>query len=279
MVDRFEELRTYIAIVETGGVNAAAAKMGIARSAVSRRLSELEARLGVTLVERTTRRFELTGAGQRYYAQSKRVMGELDRIDAAVGGLGEDAITIVVEISPDHVGVIANALADFLTANPGTTLDIVSRAGHGGSDIAISTTDHAKGRPVGGLDPIVVCAPSYVEKRGAPEGPSDLGDHIAIVIDGAHGAWTFKSGVEVAPRAVVKTDSASSALSLAIAAAGVAQLPRTMCAPAIEAGMLTEVLSDAQPKQQPLFAHIRDGSSAADALLDHIVRSGSQKPA
>lgn len=63
VADRFEDLRTYVTIVDHGGVNAAAAAMGIARSAVSRRLSDLEARIGVTL-ERTTRHFEPTSAGR-----------------------------------------------------------------------------------------------------------------------------------------------------------------------------------------------------------------------
>lgn len=270
VVDRFEELRTYIAVAETGGVNAAAAKLGIARSAVSRRLSDLEGRLGTTLVERSTRRFELTAVGQRYYADGKRVIDELAGIEASIGREGVRGSTITVDAAPGPIVAIAAALSSFLAAHPGTTLHVVHGSRRDEPSLTISTTRRDGARQVGELEQIVVCSPSYLEGRSPPEDLADLGDHVAILVDGTTGGWVTRSGAKVAPPASVTVGDDASALALAVAGAGLAELPRPLCAAQLAAGALVEVLPAIRPGRQPIYAFATDGSAAAATLIDHI---------
>ncbi|TPG16405.1 LysR family transcriptional regulator [Sphingomonas koreensis] len=114
VADKFEDLRNFAAVVENGGVNAAAAALGIAKSAVSRRLGELEARLGVSLVERSTRRFEPTALGRDYYTKATTILAALDALDA---GMGDSAVVSTVKVMSEPslmTSLVAPALASFL---------------------------------------------------------------------------------------------------------------------------------------------------------------------
>ena len=81
---RFEDLRTFVAVVETGSFTAAADRLGVAKSATSRRMASLESRLGVQLLQRTTRRLSLTDTGRSFYERSARILADLDEAEAAV---------------------------------------------------------------------------------------------------------------------------------------------------------------------------------------------------
>lgn len=270
MVDRFEELRTYIAIVETGGVNAAAAKLEIARSAASRRLSELEARVGATLVQRSTRRFELTATGQRYYQDAKRILDELSRIDAYAGSVATVRDTIVIDVPPHLVPAVATTFADLLSAKPGTALRLVHGSKRDKPALVVSTSKDLGGRLIGHLRTVIACSPSYLAHRPMPEDLGDLSGHIAIAVDGSDGGWISRSGAKVAPAVAISVGDDAAAVALAVAGAGLARAPYDLCVPALRAGMLVEVLAAYAEQPQPIYAHSIDGSPAAAALIDHM---------
>lgn len=272
MVDRFEELRTYVAIVEAGGVNAAAASIGIARSAVSRRLSELEARLGVTLVERSTRRFEPTDVGRALFDASKRLLDDLAALDSRFSGGPVAGERITVALDRELADLVAPALARFRDRRHGLIVDIVATdvQGKTDADVRISAGEGSGGRRVAGLELVVVCSPHYLEDRAAPATPAELEEHVGISVRDAPGAWTFRRGAIARPATAFVVPDAATALSLAISGAGVAQLPRHVCADAIGRGALTVLLAGHEPKPAPVTAEETSGSPLAAALVDAL---------
>jgi DNA-binding transcriptional LysR family regulator len=99
-MNRFEEMRTFVGIVEAGGITGAAERLGIAKSAVSRRLADLEERLSVQLVRRTTRRMSLTDTGQGFYERCLRILADMDEAELAVSQAGKRSNCCAVRETP-----------------------------------------------------------------------------------------------------------------------------------------------------------------------------------
>jgi len=83
-MDRFADMQVYVSVVESGSISAAAERLNLAKSAVSRRLAELEARLGVSLIQRTTRRLNLTDSGRDYYTRCVAILADVEEAESAV---------------------------------------------------------------------------------------------------------------------------------------------------------------------------------------------------
>lgn len=275
MADRFEELRTYVAVVEAGGVNAAAARISIARSAVSRRLSELEARLGATLIERSTRRFELTDMGRALFEDSKRVLGDLATLENRFASNTSSPERLTVSLGRDAAGIVALALTAFATTREGLVVDIIGPddPSAGAADIKVSASEGGSGRRVGEFQLVVVCSPSLLAGDSSPSTPSDLADRAAISVRGAVGEWMFRRGSSAQPRIAFEVANSEMALALAQAGAGFAHLPRHICAQAIENGELTVVLAEHQAKPVALVAEASSGSALAASLVDALVKA------
>ena len=125
-MDRFEEMRNFVRVVDAGSITRAADLTHLAKSAVSRRLSDLEGRLGVQLLNRTTRRMTLTDAGQRFYDESNRLLAELGEAEARVVS-AEAALSGRIRLAAPsvfgrrHLGPAINA---FLADHPQIQFDI-----------------------------------------------------------------------------------------------------------------------------------------------------------
>lgn len=189
---RFAELQSFTAIVDAGSITAAADRLGIAKSAVSRRLKDLEARLGAQLIQRTTRTMQLTDAGRGLYQRASQLLDDLEAAEAATSNahcelVGRLRLSVPTTFGHRH---LTPALRDFCLQHPGIELDLVfsdRRADliEEGFDLAIR---------IGELDDstliarrlaqttLVVCAsPAYLERHGAPTTPDDLLDHQCLV--------------------------------------------------------------------------------------------------
>lgn len=269
MTDRFEELRTFVAIVEAGGVNAAAAKVGIARSAVSRRLSDLEKRLGKSLVERSTRRFELTDMGRALYEDSKRLLADLAAIDARFeGGTVAEQVTILVE--RDLAPIIAPALASFRAEHVDAVLVLLTESDANDADVTVSVTEGRGGRRLAEATRIMVCAPAYLAERAAPSTPGELAGHVGVSVRGAPDEWTFRGGISVHPTIGIEVPDAATALVLVVQGAGLAQLPGYVCSSDLSSGALVSVLDAHAPAPKVIVAQGNAESTFAAALVDHL---------
>lgn len=125
-MDRFEALRTFVRVVDSGGISAAADSLGVAKSAVSRRLGELEGRLGVQLLVRTTRRVSVTDAGRAFYDRCVGILGDLADAEAAVSSERQKLSGRLRVAAPLSFGLahLGPALIDFAGEHPDLTIDI-----------------------------------------------------------------------------------------------------------------------------------------------------------
>ncbi|MFL9863551.1 LysR family transcriptional regulator [Paraburkholderia fungorum] len=194
-MDRFQELNAFIAVVEAGGFSAAARRTGDSQSAISKAVGALEKRLGVMLLNRSTRSVTLTDQGQRYYDRTKPLVDEMDEADCEltsstlkVSGL----IRIAVSATFGRLHVLP-LIPELLSLNPGLQVDLV--LSDFVRDMVEDRIDLAiRVGPVNDLDAVVVrvastplvCvgSRSYFERHGIPKTPAELVDHNCLLYGG-----------------------------------------------------------------------------------------------
>jgi len=191
-MDRFEEMRTFAGVVEAGSFSVAAERLRLAKSAVSRRVAELEARLGTQLLNRTTRRLSLTESGRQFYERTSRLLAELEEVEQMVGH-GQAALRGRLRMTaPLSFGVLhlAPLLSAFLAEHTEMALDLdlndrrVNLVEEG-FDLAVRIGDLPDSTLVTRrLAPIrmVLCAsPAYLERHGEPQCPEELAGHQGLL--------------------------------------------------------------------------------------------------
>jgi DNA-binding transcriptional LysR family regulator len=259
VADRFEDLRTLLTVISAGGVNAAAAELGIAKSAVSRRLSDLERRLGVALVDRSGHRFALTLVGLGYARRARAVLTSLDELDASVEpGSGRRAISLhapsalLIHAVVPVIGVMRATLAEqqlLLHLSGGE-----SGADYGPFDIVVS--EQAPGElPLGRRlfqSRYILCAsPSHLAVYGLPKEPRDLDHHPAIASDDDKPNWSLGQRVREITQVSLVSHDVEAAAAAAVAGLGLAQLPDYVAAAALADGRLIHVLPGHEPPPDP----------------------------
>jgi DNA-binding transcriptional LysR family regulator len=253
-------LVAFVASVETGGFAAAGRRLGVSASAVGKAVARLERRLGVRLLQRTTRSIALTGEGNIFFERATRIIEDVQEAENAIAETRRSPRGRLKVSIPAAMGrrVIVPALDQFIAAYPNVTLDVslddrMVDMVEGGFDLALRTGELEDSRLVARkLAPhrFVTCAsPSYLERRSAPETPDDVPNHTCLRLrfptSGRLEYWAFKGWKAPGrpPSGPVFNDSEAVALA-AIAGLGLAQLPHYLAARAIADGRLRTVLAD-----------------------------------
>lgn len=191
-MDRFEELGTFTTIVDAGSLTAAADRLEVAKSAVSRRLKDLEARLGVQLLQRTTRTMKLTDAGRELYQRVGPLLDDLAAAEAATTDVhcdlaGKLRLSVPTTFGHRH---LTPALRDFCSEHPDVELDLAFNDRRvdlvdEGFDLAIriGELDDSSliARRLATTTQVVCASPLYLERHGEPTTPTDLLDHRCLV--------------------------------------------------------------------------------------------------
>jgi DNA-binding transcriptional LysR family regulator len=203
-MDRFQELSAFMAVVEAGGFSAAARRTGDSQSAVSKAVSALEKRLGVALLNRSTRSVTLTDQGQRYYDRTKPLVDEMDEADSELTSSRLDVSGLIRIAAASTFGRlhILPLIPELLSRNPGLQVDIV--LSDFVRDMVEDRIDLAiRVGPVNELDAVVrrvastplVCVGSrrYFEQHGVPKTPAELVNHNCLLYGGLAEAanWPF----------------------------------------------------------------------------------------
>jgi DNA-binding transcriptional LysR family regulator len=282
-------LLAFAAIVRTGSFSAAAREVGLVKSSVSKRLSALEASLGVKLLRRTTRKVVPTGEGLRVYESAARVALACEEAGRALASAAADdagTIRISAPVTFAHM-FLADMLQSFLQANPKikvelTTDDRFVDVVTGGFDLVLrighlpqgdySARKLAEGR-------FVICAsPAYLHAHGAPQRPSDLAQHNCLrysLID-VSSEWQFRSRIP-GPTRIEGNLAVSDGTVLrqaALAGIGLAVLPSFVVAKELENKSLVEVLGGLDRDKFGIYAVHADGSKLVQRvrkLVDHLV--------
>jgi DNA-binding transcriptional LysR family regulator len=248
-----EELRTFVEVADAGGVTAAALRLGVSKSIVSRRLARLEADLGIQLVARTTRGAALTEAGITFRDHAAKVCSEIDIARETIlpaGALrGRLRIAAPLTFGPTH---FASVIAELARRNPELQVqtcysdrfvDLIAD----GFDCAIRvghlSDSSMMARRVGWTTAKYVAAPEYIEKHGSPQTPEEFVTH-QVVMQGTE-SWLAKDGDKVVlmkPQGRFKADNAVALVAAALAGIGLAGLPEALITEHLASGALVEVM-------------------------------------
>ena len=267
-MDRLEAMSVLLMVVEQGTLSGAARKLGMPLTTVSRKLSDLEAQLGVRLLLRSNRKVTLTDVGLPYVAACKRILREVADVEAAAAGAfrsvrGELNITAPVVFGRLHVLPV---VTDFLRAYPDVDvrLSLADRFLHLQDDhvdlavrIGALPDSSLRALQVGTVRRVVCASPAYLADRGVPLSPDDLAEHDCINFTalGATDSWAFRSDqreVSVPIRSRLSLNTAEAAIDAAVAGVGVTRVLSYQIAAERERGQLRVVLEAFEPPAVPV---------------------------
>lgn len=191
MIESVEELRTFRRIVDEGSLSAAARTLGLSVNAVSRRLAQLEQRLGVQLAERTTRRLTLTDEGQRFAEHCRRILHEIDEAEEEVRPAEAGLAGLVrVAIYPELLRTaLLSGLSRLLAAHPELRMHVVARSvpgdpGREGVDIGVWPGEvplqSVVARHVVDIHWVLTCSAAYARRHGVPRRLTELSQHECL---------------------------------------------------------------------------------------------------
>jgi DNA-binding transcriptional LysR family regulator len=297
-MDPLNEMAVFVRVAGAGSMSAAGRALGMSPAMVSKRIAQLEARLGVRLLNRTTRRLALTAEGAAFQERSTRILADIEETEAAVSGLrgeprGTLRFTAGATFARLHLGPL---FADFLARYPEIKLeanftdqivDIVDQ----GLDLAIRIAElkdsSLVARKLAPNRSVVCASPSYLKKFGVPRHPNDLAKHRCIILAqtaGPNPVWTFHgkdgpiavhvSGPIVCNHGEVVRDAAIAGLGLAIKSTwDVGQ--------ELRAGRLKTVLGEFMLPAAHIYAvypHSRHLSPKVRCFVDFLVERFSPVP-
>lgn len=298
-MDRFEDMRCYVAVVERGSVTKAAETMSTAPSAVSRRIKELEARLGAQLLTRTTRRMSVTEAGRTFYDRCRRILADLDEAEAEAADhrsalKGPLRVAAPLAFAVDH---LTPMIAEFAASHPEVQLDIdfsdrMTDLVAEGFELALrigSLPDSSLiASKLADVHTVVCAAPALVGRHGRPAAPADLRSWPALGYVGSERGdiWRYrtadgKSGT-VSPEVRLRANNGQVLCDLAVAGLGVILQPSFVVHRAIANATLVPLLTGygwPELAIHAVYPQTRHLSARARAFIAHMRRHIGPAPA
>jgi len=249
-----EDLETFVAVADAGGVSAAARRLGVSKSIVSRRLFRVEAELGVQLLARTTRGAALTEAGATFRDHAARASAEIDTARETIlpsGNLrGRLRVAMPLTFGPTHFAPVLAEMArqhpqlHIQTSYSDRFVDLIAE----GFDCAIRGAylpdSNLIAQRVGPIHGKLVASPDYIKAHGSPETLDELVTHQALM-QGTE-TWQFMDGskiVTVQPQGKFKADSATALAAAAAAGLGIAWLPDCITYEYVASGALVAIMT------------------------------------
>lgn len=268
-MELLNDMALFVEVVKTKGFRNAAEATGLPNSTVSRRISNLEKALGLRLLHRTTRKIELTEAGQIYFDRCKRIVDEAKLAHEQLGSMLDQPTGVLRVSLPVDFGSIylAPILADFAKQYQGISfdLDLTPRLVDLVSDpfdVAIrmgNPTDSTLiARQLALLPCFLYASPNYIQQRGEPKHPSDLEQHECIGFKTTKGStWSFHKGnesVDVMVKGRFQLNSVGMIRKLATMDLGIVMVPAEIVANDLKQGRLLRILPDWEGASTPVYA-------------------------
>lgn len=296
-MDQLAEMRVFVRVIERGTFAGAAADLDLTPSAVSKLIGRLEARLGVRLLNRTTRKLSLTAEGETYFHSGRQLVESVDSLEqevAASAGRPRGLLRIHTQVS-FGVQHLAPALIEFQKRYPDVRIamsltDRVVDLHAEQIDVAIRVgplrDSTLMSRRITEIERVICASPQYLEEFGVPEGPAELARHRCIVFSAGRARWPFRTAngdikpVEISP--TFASDSLDCIQQLALRGAGIARLVDFMVSEPIRAGKLVPLLVDQHdPQRTPAFAVFPPGTQKAPKVrvfLDFLLERFGNDP-
>ncbi|WP_339774113.1 LysR family transcriptional regulator [uncultured Thalassospira sp.] len=291
-MNRFATMQAFVKVIDVGSFSGAAQQLHIGQPAISKAISQLEERLGVRLLLRSTHGLTPTEAGKTFYDRAKRSIEAADEADDAARGAGTalaGRLRICAAVTFARLHLIPR-LEGFLDAHPELDIDIVLDDRNidlieNGIDVAlrigILPDSNLTARKIGENKRLVLASPAYWDKAGIPHTPQDLGKHQAVIYDqrGGGSIWAFRQDeIEnvVALKGRVRVTAAEGVREAVFAGLGCAVSSQWMFAPELESGKVIAVLNDWHLPTLDLWAVYpagRQASTKARAFVSFIEKN------
>ena len=289
---RIDDIRTFVRVAELGSFAGAARDLGLSPSAVSKHIALLEERLGVRLLDRTTRHVALTEAGRLLQGRGAGVLADLEDLEAEVRGVHASPRGLLRVSAPQDFGrlYLCDIVAEFVDRFPELRLelelgdrlvDVVEERFDVAIRIARAKDSSLVVRRIGVCARVLCASPGYLERYGRPRVPQDLDRHNCIEYTYLQdpGAWTFR--VDGRPRNVqptgrLKTNAGWAMRAMALAGQGIALLPTFLVEEDLARGDLVALLDDvidADVELMALISQHKQVSAKVRAFLDFVVAS------
>ncbi|NEU13540.1 LysR family transcriptional regulator [Methylobacterium sp. BTF04] len=290
MDNRLGEMEVFVQVARRGSFAAAAKALRQTPSAVSRAVARIEARLGMRLIQRTTRSLRLTDEGETYLLRAGDVLAEVEAIESSLDrGAGEPSGRLRVNVSVAFgLHVLVPVLPDYLAAFPRMSLDltltddvvdlVAARA-----DVAIRVgplrDTRLRAKRLGASRMVVVASPDYLGRHGPPQDPAELGAHACLNFSFRRSldSWPFRIDGKVVPHAITGRfygNSGTVVRAMALRGAGLARLARFHVGPDLAAGHLVPVLERFNPGDaediHALYAGSERQSPRLRSFLDYL---------
>ncbi len=297
-MDRFQLMTVFVAVAEEEGFAAGARRLRMSPPAVTRAVAMLEARLGVKLLDRTTRYVRATDAGLRYLDEARRILTDVEAAEESVAGGNAEPRGRLTVTAPVLFGrmFVMPGIVEYLERHPQTEVSAVllDRAVNlleEGVDVGVRIGELAdstmRALRVGRVRIVLCASPAYLKRRGTPRTPQELTDHSTIASIAGSGAihWRFDTGdgmrpVRVRPRLAVTTNDA--AVEAALRGFGITRLLSYQVAPLLAARKLRLLLETFEPPPWPVHIVHREGryaSAKVRAFVDLMAARLQNDPA
>jgi LysR family transcriptional activator of dmlA len=292
------DLGFFIALAHAGSLSAAAREQGITTAAVSRRLAQMETRLGIALINRTTRRMSLTPEGEVYLEYARKIMGDIEGLETQLLGASAEPqgllrVNATLGFGRSH---IAPLISQFARKHPKVDIQLQLSvnpppSGDDAYDICFRFGNPPDSRAIARLiapnQRVVVASPTYLQRHGEPKTPADLAKHNCIGIrqgDEAYGLWRFSTakGKGKAPsphtesvkiRGNLTTNDGGVALNWALDGHGVLLRAQWDVEKYVQSGRLVQVLKNYRSPDADIYAIYAERhrtSVRVKALIDFV---------
>ncbi|MBN8890582.1 MAG: hypothetical protein BGP12_20570 [Rhodospirillales bacterium 70-18] len=257
-MDLIAALTTFLSVVETGSLSAAARRSASSQSSVTRQLAQLEDHFGVRLLHRTTRQLSLTNDGEDLLAHARQLLETAEEMESALGRHRRTAAGQVRFATPGAFGLfLARRLPLLLERHPELSVELVliNRIGNMVEErldlaaVAGELSDSSLVvRSIGHVGQVAVASPEYLARHGAPQRPEDLMQHECVVTDsgnGGHAVWRFEGPegpLAVSLKGRISSNSSRAVRLAALAGGGIAMLAEFETADDLHDGRLVRLL-------------------------------------
>ena len=285
-MDRLFAMTTFVAVVDSGGFASAARKLNLSPPVVTRAVAELEERLGLRLLTRTTRVVRVTDAGARFADDCRRILGDIEEAETAATGTNaapRGTLTLTAPVLFGHL-YVTPILVDYLQRFPEVDaqclfLDRIVNVVEEGVDVAVRIGElpdsSLQATRVGRVRRVLVASPAYLLARGVPQRPQDLEQHSIVLASAAAPVheWRFNDGGKPLLQrlhARMRTTSNDSAIAAAVAGLGITRLLSYQVAAHIKSGALQTVLEDFEAAPLPVNVLHHEGRRATQKVRSFV---------
>jgi len=257
-MDKFQEMRAFVSVVNAGSFVRAAESLSLSKTAVSRLVADLEGRLGTRLLQRTTRKLSLTPEGEVFHERCKSLLDGLEEAEAELSAQTGEVIGLLRVNVPTTFGLLqlAPLWPRFMAAHPKLRLEVtladrVVDLVEEGYDLAVRIarlpSSSLISRQLTSTRMVLCASPEYLQRHGTPQHPSEVADHAVItyVLLATGDTWTFEgpegpAEVKVTPR--MRTNSGDTCCAAAVGHQGIVLQPSFLVGSHLASGALVEVL-------------------------------------